>query len=51
VLNDKREIVSTKTISVADDELYTVFESEQFENGTTITLQPSDGLRLHAFTF
>ncbi len=51
VLNDKREIVSTKTISVADDELYTVFESEQFENDTIITLQPSDGLRLHAFTF
>lgn len=51
MLNGKKEIISTKTISVATDELYTVFESEKFENDMTIALQPSDGLRLHAFTF
>jgi Thioredoxin like C-terminal domain len=51
VLNNKKEVIGTKTIAVKGDELYTIFESDIYQNDTTIRIKPSDGLRLHAFTF
>ncbi len=51
ILNNKQETVSTRTVPINEDNLYTIFESDAFQNDTIITIKPSDGLRLHAFTF
>ena len=42
---------STKDITFKGDDLYTVFESDQFQPDTTIIISASAWLRFHAFTF
>lgn len=40
-----------KIITVNKDDIYTVFEATEFQSDATISITPSPGLRLHAFTF
>ena len=51
ILDSNGEVASTQTISVSQDELYTVYDGEDFTSDTTLRITPSPGLRLHAFTF
>ncbi len=45
------KIENTKKILFQWDNIYTIFEGAKFETGKTLTLSPSEGLRIHTFTF
>lgn len=42
---------STKNIPFRGDDIYTVFDGEQFETDAKLSIEATFGLRLHAFTF
>lgn len=50
-LDEKNHVMNTKTITVKQDDLYTIFDSADFKTDQIIRIRASDGLRLHAFTF
>lgn len=50
-LDEINHVMNTKTITVKQDDLYTIFDSADFKTDQIIRIRASDGLRLHAFTF
>lgn len=51
-LTDKEwKIVLKKEITITSDNIYTVFDGEEFQENGTLTIRSTSWLRLHAFTF
>lgn len=50
-LDSMWDTISEKSVRVTEDAIYSVFESEKFQNDATIRITATPWLRLHAFTF